>query len=159
MTFLDLVPKWIWAALVAMLAATSCKLKLDNSGLSIEIEKGKTHVAQLKTAISESNTRAQKTALAHESKAREAEAAARSRERVLAADARTARTELDGLRAAAASYSLRPRLAANPLAPGLDAPDLFPELFLDCGRRYKDVAGEADQWKSDAIKLHEAWPK
>lgn len=159
MSFLSLVPNWVWAALVVALAATSCKLKLDNTGLSIEIEKGKTYVAELKSAISESNTTAAKKATELETQARQAEAAAAVRERSLRADAGRARTELDSLRAVAASYSLRPKLATGPIAPELDVADIFPELFIQCSSRLVEVAGEADQWKSDAIKLHEAWPR
>ena len=42
-----LVPRWVYAALVAMLAATSCKFKLDKDGLSLEVEKHKVAAAQL----------------------------------------------------------------------------------------------------------------
>jgi hypothetical protein len=57
MALLDLIPKWVWAALVAALAATSCKLTVDNAGFKLEIEKGKTSIAQLRaehlTAVAE----------------------------------------------------------------------------------------------------------
>lgn len=42
---LGAVPKWAWIALAAALAATSCKLKWDKDGLSIEIEKTRTELA------------------------------------------------------------------------------------------------------------------
>lgn len=44
---LGLIPRWVYAALVAMLAATSCKFKLDKDGLSLEVEKHKVAAAQL----------------------------------------------------------------------------------------------------------------
>lgn len=44
---LALVPRWVYAALIAMLAATSCKFKLDKDGLSLEVEKHKVAAAQL----------------------------------------------------------------------------------------------------------------
>ena len=38
---LALIPSWVWAALVATLAATSCKLKLDLGSVQLELEKTK----------------------------------------------------------------------------------------------------------------------
>ena len=40
---LSLIPRWVYAALVAMLAATSCKFKWDANGLTLE-EIGRAHV-------------------------------------------------------------------------------------------------------------------
>lgn len=42
-----LVPRWVYAALIAMLAATSCKFKWDANGLALEVEKHKVAAAQL----------------------------------------------------------------------------------------------------------------
>ena len=42
-----LIPRWVYAALVAMLAATSCKFKWDKDGLALEVEKHKVAAAQL----------------------------------------------------------------------------------------------------------------
>lgn len=44
---LSLVPRWAYAALIAMLAATSCKFKWDKDGLALEVEKLKSAAAQL----------------------------------------------------------------------------------------------------------------
>lgn len=72
---LDLMPKWVMAALLAMLAATSCKLKLDKDGLSLEIEKHKTNIATM-TAQYEGEMAAAAEAYAEEvEKARAAERA------------------------------------------------------------------------------------
>lgn len=38
---LSLVPRWLWAALVAALAATSCKLTIDLGAVKLELEKTK----------------------------------------------------------------------------------------------------------------------
>jgi len=38
---LSLVPSWVWAAAVATLAATSCKLKIDLGSVQLELEKTK----------------------------------------------------------------------------------------------------------------------
>ena len=44
---LSLIPRWVYAALIAMLAATSCKFKWDKDGLALEVEKHKVAAAQL----------------------------------------------------------------------------------------------------------------
>lgn len=159
-TLLNLVPKWVWLAVVAALSATSCKLKWDNSGLSLEIEKGKTYVAQLEKSIAQANTARVQQLVENEQRARAAEQAASSRQRALAADARAARAELDGLRTALEAHD-GPRLTASatPFAPGLDYTDPVPELFLQCTSRYIDLAAKADGHANDVKTLTEAWPK
>lgn len=44
---LALIPSWAYAAMIAMLAATSCKFKWDKDGLALEVEKHKVAAAQL----------------------------------------------------------------------------------------------------------------
>ena len=74
-----LIPRWVYAALIAMLAATSCKFKLDKDGLSLEVEKHKVAAAQLEAA--------QQAALA------QATAKARDTERALVAQVETIQEE------------------------------------------------------------------
>lgn len=63
-----LIPRWVYAALIAMLAATSCKFKWDKDGLALEVEKHKVAAAQLEAS--------QQAALAHATaKARDTEQA------------------------------------------------------------------------------------
>lgn len=45
-----LIPRWAYAALIAMLAATSCKFKWDKDGLALEVEKHKVAAAQLEAS-------------------------------------------------------------------------------------------------------------
>lgn len=160
LAILDLVPKWVWAAIVATLAATSCKLKWDNGQLTIEIEKGKTYVAQLESSISKSNSVAQAKLAENEQKARIAEQDARARAVALARDAAAAASERDRLRLAVSNYTAS-RLAASAksLAPGLDYPDPIPELFLQCTQRYGDLAAKADGHANDVQALMAAWPR
>ena len=47
---LALIPRWVYAALIAMLAATSCKFKWDKDGLALEVEKHKVAAAQLEAS-------------------------------------------------------------------------------------------------------------
>ena len=158
---LDYIPKFVWAALVAILAATSCKLKVDNNGLSIEVEKHATRIAELRQGISESQTAAANQRAAMETKARAAAQGAVVRERALATDRARAVAELDGLRVAVAkaqgSFGLRAN--PNPTGTGLDYPDPFPDLYLDCSRRYLDMAGKADGHLNDALTLQGSWPR
>ena len=72
---LSLIPRWVYAALIAMLAATSCKLKWDKDGLALEVEKHKVAAAQLEAS--------QQAALA------QATAKARDTERAMVAQVET----------------------------------------------------------------------
>ena len=157
---LDFIPKFVWAALVVALAATSCKLKVDNNGLSFEIEKNATRIAELKESISTSNAQAAIAGADMERKTRAAIEASKVRERVLAADANSARTELAGLRLAVAKASggFGLRQATNPLGSNLEYTDPFPELFLQCSERYIGLAGKADGHTSDIKTLIDSWP-
>ena len=62
---LSLIPRWVYAALIAMLAATSCKFKLDKDGLTLEVEKHKVAAAQLEAqqqaALAQSTAKARDT--------------------------------------------------------------------------------------------------
>jgi hypothetical protein len=158
---LDYIPKFVWAALVAVLAATSCKLKVDNNGLSLEVEKHATRIAELKNGISAANEQAALTGLAMEKRVREATAASQARERVLVSDRARAVSELDGLRAAVARTQAGFGLRANPntTGTGLDYADPLADLFLDCSRRYLDMAEKADGHLNDALTLQESWPR
>ena len=159
LALLDFVPKWVWLAIIAALSATSCKLKLENGQLSIEVEKHATHIAQLETSIQSTSRQAAEQAANLERQAREAEKNAAVRTAAIRHDADSAHSELDRLRVALSDYT-RPRLtSAAPLAPGLDYADPLPELFLDCSRRYIEVAGKADGHANDAKTLTDAWPK
>ena len=166
LALLNLVPKWVWLAIVAALSATSCKLKLENGQLSIEVEKHatkiarlETNIARLETNIAISNQQAAEQAARNQATAREAERAAASRQAALRRDAAVAATELERLRVALSTYT-SPRLYAAPasIAPGIDNPDPIPELFLDCSRRYIELAGKADGHASDVKTLIDAWP-
>lgn len=158
---LDFIPKFVWAALVAVLAATSCKLKVDNNGLSFEVEKHATRIAELRQGIAASQATAAEHGLAMEKRAREAQVAAAVRERSLAADVGRAKSELDGLRVAVSKAQRGFGLRANPnsTGTGLDYPDPLPDLFLDCSRRYIDMASKADGHLNDALTLQESWPR
>jgi hypothetical protein len=160
MVLLDLVPKWVWLAIVAALSATSCKLKLENGNLTLEVEKHETHIAQLQTTMAQADADAQKQALELERKASDAAKAQRIREASIRRDTNVASAELERLRIALSDYT-RPRLTSSTatLAPSLDYADPLSELFLQCSARYIDLAGKADGHANDAQTLVDAWPK
>lgn len=95
-----LIPRWVYAALIAMLAATSCKFKLDKDGLSLEVEKHKVAAAQLEAQ--------QQAALA------QATAKARDTEQALVAKVETIQEESNAQLTALARQrdDLRQRLRA-----------------------------------------------
>lgn len=159
MIWLNLIPKWLLAALVATLAATSCKLKWDNSGLSIEIEKGKTYVAQLERNISETTAKAAQQTTAMERQVRAAEKAAAVRTAAVRADADRAHTELERLRVALSAYTA-PRLTASAasIGPGLDVATAADDL-LTVSSRYVALAESCDRHVNDLRTMMEAWPK
>ena len=97
---LSLIPRWVYVALIAMLAATSCKFKLDKDGLTLEVEKHKVAAAQLEAS--------QQAALA------QATAKARDTEQALVAKVETIQEESNAQITALARQrdDLRQRLRA-----------------------------------------------
>jgi hypothetical protein len=158
---LDYIPKFVWAALVAVLAATSCKLKWDNNGLSLEVEKHATRIAELKQGISSANEQSALAGAAMEKRVREAAQAAAVRERTLVADRARAADELAGLRVAVSRTQRGFSLQADPnsTGTGLDYADPFRDLFLQCSGRLVEVASKADGHLYDALTLYESWPR
>ena len=157
---LSLVPRWVWVALVAALSATSCKLKWDNNGLSLEIEKHETRIAELQLGIEASHAAAATQGVLFAQQTRAAEQARDKRIQTLVADKSRLADELAGLQLAVSqangTYSLRAK--PDTLGTGLDTTDPFPELFLSCSQRYSEVAKAADDHANDAKTLTEAWP-
>lgn len=83
--------------------------------------------------------------------------AARTRETALLRDRDAARAESDGVREQAADAARR--LAEAPPAAVLEYATTTNELFVDCGRRYAELAEKADGHASDVRTLTEAWPR
>jgi hypothetical protein len=158
---LDFIPKPVLAVLAAVLMATSCKLKIDNNGLSLEVEKHATRIAELKHGISSANEQAALAGAAMEKRVREAAQNALVRQNILAADRARALSELDGLRVAVsqAQRGFGLRADGSSLAPGLDYSDTVTDLFLQCSERYIRMAAKADGHAFDALTLQESWPR
>lgn len=161
LALLDLVPKWVWAALVAALSATSCKLKLENGELYLEIEKGKTYANALAASIANATAIAEKSAREDMERVQQAESSARLRVASLERDRNSARAELGRLQLAlqersSGSSSGAPKTSAY--APA-EYSDPTADLLLQCSSRYIELAGKTDGYVNDIKTLTEAWPK
>jgi hypothetical protein len=158
---LDFIPKFVWAALVAVLAATSCKLKLENGNLSLEVEKHATRIAELKQGISSANEQAALAGAAMEKRVREATQNALVRQNILAADRARALSELDGLRVAVsqAQRGFGLRADGSTLAPSLDATIALGDVLLESSERYTELAETCDRHVSDIKTLIDSWPR
>lgn len=110
--------------------------------------------AQHAQALAQAITQAEaKTAVMQETKD---EAIRRANQRAMAQQSAAdgARSELDRLRSDIAA-----RDAADTGRPGSDAAATARALLAECSARYSELAGKADRHSSDAVKLHEAWPR
>jgi hypothetical protein len=158
------IPRWVWAALVAALAATSCKLTIDLGSVKLELQKAKTTIAANEAMYeaeraSASLALAEKTIMVQE--AEQAIVVAQAFERRRADEqVRAARIAADSLRErlriytadsepAAATYSLAAApAAARPFAPG-SVGALLRDEAADAARQ---LIGEAA--RADTIRAH-----
>lgn len=133
MGFINLIPKWVLAALLALLSATSCKLKYDKDGLALEIEKHKVAALELENK--------QKTMLA------QAYEDSRKKEATLAAKVTTLQEEKDVQVTALTRQrdDLRKRLYAAARQAGTDAVEVSASVA-------RPSASEAVQ-RSDGTQL------
>lgn len=159
MTYLDYIPRWVMAAVIAILVAASCQFKLEAVKLSIDLEKEKTRVAELNAGIQAANATAATQAARFEQQARAAEQARSAREQTLLADAAGAKSELERLRVAV--YGLptpASAAAAVPETPRVDAATAAADL-LTVSQRYIDLAEKCDRHALDIKTLLDAWPQ
>lgn len=154
---LALVPRWVWAALVAALAATSCKLTIDLGSVKLELEKSRVAVAERDVAIADANSKAAIQAAALSQAVVKAQNDAKKREADLRSAADAARSESDGLHgdleALRADYDKLSRDAVIERAAAVGA------VLDQCQRQYQGVAAKADRHASDVRTLIDAWPK
>ena len=149
---LSLIPRWVYAAMIAMLAATSCKFKLDKDGLTLEVEKHKVAAAQLEAS--------QQAALA------QATAKARDTEQALVAKVETIQEESnaqitalarqrDDLRQrlrAAATATVTARSLSGPAAgPAIAEAPAGSDLTVISGEAGYDLVSEA--YRADTIRI------
>jgi hypothetical protein len=153
---LDLIPKPLYAAgvalLLAMLGLTQYELITTKTDLALEKE----HAAELVTTIAEADRAAQKQRADNAEAARKAEQDRVAREKVLAADAASARSALERLRSSLTGAGLRPNPSG--LYPSFKPADTADDL-LTVSSSYIELAEKCDRHVSDIQTLVGAWPK
>lgn len=153
MNFLALVPRWVWAAAVAALAATSCKLKVDLGAVQLELEKTRVvyeqERAQQLTVLAQAQNRARQ---AEQNLIETAVKAREERHEQVAAAAAAAddlRKRLRTAQANAATAALVPRatatasVAPTPIEVGAVIP-------VGVGDDLVSLALRADELRADA---------
>lgn len=140
---------YIITALVSAILAASAVYKIDHWQFDA---KEKERVEQ---QLQDQRAQAS-TAIRRIDNVSQAQSDAAKREVVLRRDANAARSELDGLRASAATAL---RVAQTSHAACTDASSKLKVVFLECSRNYEEVARDADLWESNAITLSDAWPR
>lgn len=146
-----LVPRWVYAALIAMLAATSCKFKLDKDGLALEVEKHKVAAAQLEAqqqaALAQATAKARDTEQALVAKVETIQEESNAQLTALAAqrDALRQRLRREQTNATARLVSSAASVAtAAEAAAGSDRPELS-------GQAGYDLVSEA--YRADQVRL------
>lgn len=155
---LDLIPKSAYAVVVAVLMATSCKVHWDNQGLVVDISKEKVTVAELKGAIKSADAKAATQSAELTKKVLEAQNAAKKREAVLLADAKSANSALDGLRLSIAASKSSYSLANISTYAGSELSNTSLDLLGQCSERYATLAAETDRYVSYIQEVTQAWP-
>ena len=159
MIFLDLIPKSAYAALIAVLMVTTVKLHWDKSGLEVDVQVGKTTIAQLEGAIDKANAKSAEISESLTRKVLDAQLLARQREATLLADAAATNDALDSLRLSTAAARSAFRLSG----PTATASYLYADTGLDlldiCAKEYSELAAKADGHSSDVQMMIDAWPK
>lgn len=146
----SLVPSWLWAALLAAMAAVSC-------GQQVQLERSRTKVATMQVAIAAAETRAAEQANELLQKVSDAQNEAKKRESSLRAVADGARAESDGLRGDI--DVMRAQLAGATQSAAVERAAAVATILQHCSRQYSDLAARADRHANDVRTLIEAWPK
>ena len=158
MSFLDLIPKSAYAALIAVLMVTTVKLHWDKSGLEVDVQVGKTTIAQFEGAISQANAKSAQISATLTTQVLKAQNDAKKREATLLADARDTNNALDSLRLSTAAARTTFRLSGPTATTSYQYADTGYELLDLCAKEYSDLAAKADGHSSDVQTLIDAWP-
>ena len=159
MIFLDLIPKSAYAALIAVLMVTTVKLHWDKSGLEVDVQVGKTTIAQLEGAIDKANAKSAEISESLTRKVLDAQLLARRREATLLADAAATNNALDSLRLSTTAARTAYRLSGPATTAQYQYADTGYELLDLCSEELVRVSAAADGHSSDVQMMLEAWPK
>lgn len=147
-----LIPRWVYAALIAMLAATSCKFKWDKDGLALEVEKHKVAAAQLEAsqqaALAQATAKARDTEQALVAKVETIQEESNAQITALAAQRDDLRRRLRQQQANAATARLLPSPASLATVAEAAAGSDRTELSGPAGY---DLVSEA--YRADTIRL------
>ena len=149
---LSLIPRWVYAALIAMLAATSCKFKWDKDGLALEVEKHKVVAAKLEAsqqaALAQATAKARDTEQALVAKVETIQEESNAQITAIARQRDDLRQRLRATATAAVTARSLPGPAAGPADPEAAAGSDRPELSGQAGF---DAVSEA--YRADTIRL------
>jgi hypothetical protein len=154
---LEFIPRWLLVAIIAGMAATSCKLQIDVASAQRDVIRSHEQVATYEALMLKEAAKAAEDARAMQAKVTEAQNDARKREIFLRAAADGARGELDGLRIEI--DAARDQLAGASKNAAVERAIAVGAVLQDCSRRYTGLAEKADRHVSDIRTLTDSWPK
>jgi len=163
MKLLDLVPGWVYAAVIALLFVGVLGQRVQVSNAKANVARSAKDLADYKLSISET-TRILQAATdrkAAENTARQLEAtnAARTREAALRDDAAGARSELDRLRNAVRVAASRNSVPGTTPSASDQYAATEGQLLAQCAAEYQQLGEAADGHASDVQTLTESWPR
>ena len=159
MSFLDLIPKSAYAALIAVMTVTTVKLHWDKSGLVVDVAVGKTTIAQLEGAIDKANAKSAQISATLTTQVLKAQNDAKKREATLLADARDTNAALDSLRLSTSIARSAFRLSGPATTAQYQYADTGYDLLDLCTTDLVRVSTAADGHVSDLKMMIDAWPK
>lgn len=154
---LDLVPSWLWAAVVVMLTLACGGLYVELAKTNMDLANSRTANAALNTAIADAALEAAEQRIRFENQLTKAKDEARQREATLRDAADAARTESQRLRDT--TNSLRDQLANASREAVLDRAVAIGAVLSQCAARYQVLAERCDRHVNDLRTLTEAWPR
>ena len=158
MSFLDLIPKSAYAALIAVLMVTTVKLHWDKSGLVVDVAVGQVKIAQLEGAIDKANAKSAQISATLTTQVLKAQNDAKKREATLLADARDTNAALDSLRLSTSKARAPYRLSGPAATTSYLYADTGYELLDLCTTDLVRVSAAADGHISDLKMMIDAWP-
>ena len=157
-TFLDILPKSAYAALIAVLMVTTVKLHWDKTGLVLDVQVGKTKVAQLETSIATANAKSAEVSESLTRKVLDAQFAAQRRETALLADISSVNAALASLRLSTAATRTAFRLSGPTTTTQYQYADTGYELLDQCAGELTRISAAADGHSNDVQMMIQAWP-
>jgi hypothetical protein len=158
----DLVPSWIYAAVIGLLFVGLLGQRVQVSNAKAAQARSAKDLSDYKLSVSEATRilQAANDRKAAENTARQLEAtnAARTRETTLRNDAAGARSELERLRGAIRLAARRDTVPGAPASAEDQHASTEGKLLAQCAAEYQQLGEAADGHASDVQTLIESWP-